>query len=212
VKKEQHPVKVAKEEARRFLEATLEQAGLPPDQIRKLTSSAKMEEGRRWALANNQSWAPERRKIVVQKAGVTRTYESSIVPAININPRLRRRYLSGQPLEPGGPEHQPRYGTSSATKDDAYHARNLKLSTLDRINPDGSFERMLTVVGNGVLDMWDIEDDAERAAANRRGAKKVLETAFSSNDRVRTEALRRKAAGDNTPVKITPVSVNLVTP
>ncbi|HLT03105.1 MAG TPA: inositol phosphate phosphatase SopB [Geminicoccaceae bacterium] len=212
VDKEQHPVVVAKQEAKRFLEATLRQAGLPPDQIRKLTSSAKMNEARRLALNNNQSWAPVRRRMVIHRDGLTRTYESSIVPGININARLRRRYLSSQPLEQGGPEHKPRYGTSSATKDDPYHARNLKLSTLDRVKPDGNRERMLTVVGHGVNDQWDTEDPDERSAANRRTAKEVVETAFDTNDRVRTEALRRKATGDNRPVKITHVSVNLVTP
>ena len=212
VGKEQHPLVVAKQEAQRFLEATLQQAGLPPDQIRRLTASGKMGEARRLALNHNQEWAAVRRRMMVHKDGVTRTYESGIVPAININPRLRRRYLSSQPLEPGGPEHEPRYGTSSATKDDPYHARNLKLSTLDRIKPDGNRERMLTVVGHGVGDQWDIADPDERTAANRRGAKEVLETAFATNERVQTEALRRKAARDNTPVKITHVSVNLVTP
>jgi phosphatidylinositol-4,5-bisphosphate 4-phosphatase len=212
VRKEEHPVKIAQKEAKRFLEATLQQAGLPPEQIRRLTSGEEMDEARRLALNNNQSWAPASRRMVVHKDGVTRTYESAVVPAISINARLRRRYLSSQPLEPGGPPHQPRYGTSSGTKNDPYHARNLKLSTLERILPNGLRKRMATVVGHGVLDQWDITDPQQRRAANRRGAKEVIETAFATNDRVSTEALNRRQAGDNRPVKITHLSVNLVTP
>ena len=156
--------------------------------------------------------APTAANIVVTRDGVTRTYQSNITPAACANPRFARRYASDQPLDGADSPHEPRLGVSSMTKADQYHARNLKVSELARVKPDGTTESMGTVIGNGVLDMWDIADPQERAAANDRGAKEVLELALTKNDRIRHEALNRAAIGDDRPVKMVHVSVNLTTP
>jgi phosphatidylinositol-4,5-bisphosphate 4-phosphatase len=205
-------VKEARDNAEEFLRGALQEAGLPELAINNLASKESLLAARRDILNTNPDWAPVSRDMVVTRDGVTRTYRSQIIPAAHINPRFTRRYASNQPLEAGGPPHAPLSGVSSMTKADHYHPRNLKVSTLEQVLPDGTTRSKATVIGNAVLDMWDIADPDERARANERGAKEVLEAAIATNDRIRHEALNRSANGDNTPVKLTHVSVNLVTP
>jgi len=201
VSKEEHPATIGKTTAKQYLEAFLTQAGLPPDQIKALTSSKHLGDMRRQALNENQTWAPIQRDMVVTKDGVTRIYRSKITPGGSINPRFARLYnQSGV------------QGISSATKSDPDHARNLKVSELELVNNNGTTKTKAKVIGHGVLDMWDIPYPNARQAANKNGAREVLEAAIVTNDRIRTEALNRAQTNDPTPVKITHVSVNLITP
>jgi phosphatidylinositol-4,5-bisphosphate 4-phosphatase len=209
--KHTHPIAQGREQSVDFLKRELARAGLPQDQIDRLVGKENMGEARRKALDTNQTWAPVVRDMVVNKDGLTRTYRSKITPGSQINARLGRLYTAPQQGQ-NMPGVDARPGVSSGNKADHYHARNLKLSELERVLPNGQTQTMAKVVGHGVLDMWDIADPVERQAANRRGAKEVLETAVSTNDRVTRTALNRIAAGDNTPVKVTHVSVNLITP
>lgn len=214
-----HPATQAKATSVAILKTALQDAGLSKAEIKDLTSNANMGKARRLALNANPDWAgPVSRRMVVNKDGVTRTYESKITFGADISPRLARRYAATVPLTPGGPAHAARSGIASAEKADHYHARNLKVSELSAVPPQVGIgaapppKLMAKVVGHGVLDMWDIRDPTERAAANDRGAHEVIEVAFTTNDRVRAEALNRAAAGNTNPVKITHVSVNLTTP
>jgi phosphatidylinositol-4,5-bisphosphate 4-phosphatase len=199
ISKDQHPATLGKNTAKQYLTTFLTQAGIPRDTIRELTSSENLGSARRQALNENQDWAPIRRDMVVHRDGVTRTYQSRITPGNAINPRFGRLYGANQ-------------GISSATKDDQTHARNLKVSELVRMLPGQQEESRIKLIGHGVLDMWDIQNPGQRHTANVNGAHEVLEAAISVNDRIRTEALNRVQAGDNRPVKITHVSVNLITP
>lgn len=200
VEKALHPATLGKTTAKEYLETFLRQAGVPKETIKELTSSDNLGRARRQALNENQDWAPIRREMVVHRDGVTRTYESRITPGSSISPRFERLY--------GGPGT----GISSATKDDLVHARNLKVSELVRKDPGGQEHSKVKLIGHGVLDMWDIDDPQQRHDANVSGAHEVLEAAITVNDRIRTEALNRVQNGNPTPIKITHVSVNLITP
>lgn len=204
VEKARHPATLGKTHAKDTLKANLSAAGFDEATIKGLISSKSLGSARRDALNENQNWAPYERNMVVSRDGVTRVYKSRITPGGAINNRFARRYAES------GVE-----GFSSATKADRGHARNLKVSELLVETGAGDVSKA-KVVGHGVLDMWDVEDPGERQTANRSGAHEVLEAAISTNDRIRTEALNRAQAnadGDpQPPVKITHVSVNLVTP
>lgn len=210
--KRTHPMIQGRDQIVANLKHELERAGLPPDLVTELTGKKSLSSARREALAQSPHWTPIDRDIVATKDGVTRTYKSKITPGAHINPRFARRYAQNIAGGPGVQPHRPRAGVSSAEKADHYHARHLKVSELQRNVPGGAPVTMAKVVGNGVLDMWDIEDPGERQAANDRGAHEVLEAAISTNDRVLTEALNRAQNGNPAPVKITHVSINLTTP
>ena len=219
VDKDKHPATLGKTTTKAYLQTFLKNAGFSDDQIKGMTSSSKLSAARRQALNDNPDWAPINRPMVVTRDGVTRTYESRITPGGSINPRFARRYAENTGGGPGVEPHAPRSGISSATKGDHYHARNLKVSELVRVEQDGSVTSKAKVIGHGVLDMWDIRDPQARQDANVRGAKEVLECAIYSNDRIRNEALNRaQQARENPnqppppPVKVTHVSVNLITP
>jgi phosphatidylinositol-4,5-bisphosphate 4-phosphatase len=208
-----HPVNLGKKAAGKVLANALKEAGLPRSEIDRLTSKKALSDARRTALNQNPDWAPISRDIVITRDGVTRVYRSTITPGAHINARFGRRSASNQPLDGGSQPHAARRGISSGTKADHYHARNLKVSKIEQVLPDGSTKCIGTVIGNGVLDMWDIADPEERARANERGAKEVLEAAIAENPRLRHEALKRAASGNTAPaVKLTHVSVNLTTP
>ena len=209
--KKTHPAMQAREVSRAFLKRELQAAGLPKAEVERLTSTKNLNDARREALNTNQTWAPYTRQMVVTKDGVTRTYQSSITPGADISPRFARRYQANVPLEANGPPHPSRAGVSSAEKADHYHARNLKVSELQRPGPGGPVT-MAKVIGHGVLDSWNIPDPAQRTAAANRGAHEVLEAGLATNDRIRGIALNRQQQGDNTPVRMTHVSVNLTTP
>lgn len=213
--KHTHPAVTGKKNTEVLLKAELERAGLPRDVIGRLTSKASLGAARKEALNQNPDWAPIERDMVVTKDGVTRSYKSKITPGADISPRFARRYAQNNPGGVGVPAHAPRSGIASSEKADHYHARNLKVSELQRNVPGGPPVTIAKVVGHGVLDMWDIRDPGERQTANTRGAHEVLEAAITTNDRVRTEALNRAQNGNPNPpgpVKITHVSVNLTTP
>ncbi|MBI1247929.1 hypothetical protein GC197_08835 [bacterium] len=203
--KDRHPTTLGKTHARNILKANLEAVGFDEKTIKSLTNSKSLGNARRRALNENQTWAPYERNMVVTKDGVTRIYKSRITPGGSISNRFARRYAQS------GVE-----GISSATKSDRHHARNLKVSELVIDTPDGEVTKA-KVIGHGVLDMWDVPDDGDRQTANREGAHEVLEAAIVTNDRIRTTALNRAQTAQETgnpqpPVKITHVSVNLVTP
>ncbi len=213
--KKTHPAVQGKNAVLAQLRTDLANAGVPPKKIEELLGKESLADARRTALNNNQAFAPMRHEMVVVKDGVVGHYESNIVPASQINPRFAREYAKNDPGGPGNPPHAARAGVAAVTKDDEHHARNLKVSTLERIGANGQPERMATVIGHGVLDMWDIEDPDARATANARGAHEVLEAAISTNARIKEEALNRANLGNPTPpgpVKIVHVSVNLTTP
>lgn len=211
--KKTHPSAMAKTDSVAFLKAELQRAGMPQSVIADLTSDRNVKDARRTALAQNPDWAPFSRGMLVTKDGVTRRYQSDITPGRDISPRFARRYADANPLVVGGPQHPVRAGISSAEKADHYHARNLKISTLSETPITvGPSRQIATVVGHGVLDMWEIPDATERQAANERGAHEVLEAAITTNDRIRNEALTRAQNNNPAPVRITHVSVNLVTP
>lgn len=212
VDKAQHPATLGKTNATASLRNALNMAGFSDAQIDRMTSSRSLGRARQRALNESQNWAPVQRKMIVSRDGVTRTYESHITPGGSINGRFARRYAQNGPLEVNGPNHTPQSGISSATKGDLYHARNLKVSELYRDDGHGNLTVKTKVIGHGVLDMWEIANPQERRQANIRGATEVLEAAITTNDRIMQTALTRKDNQDPTPVKVTHVSVNLITP
>lgn len=212
IDKSQHPATLGKTNATAELRQALQNAGFSEARIKELTGSRSLGNARQRALNENQAWAPVQRKMIVTRDGVTRTYESHITPGGSINGRFARRYAQNGPLEVNGPNHTPTSGVSSATKGDLYHARNLKVSELYRDDGHGNLTVKTKVIGHGVLDMWEIPNPQERQQANIRGATEVLEAAITTNDRIMQTALTRKDNQDTTPVKVTHVSVNLITP
>lgn len=212
IDKSQHPATLGKTNATASVRNALHQAGFTDAQINEMTSSKALGKARQRALNQNPDWAPVQRKMIVSRDGVTRTYQSHIKPGASINGRFARRYAQNGPLEVNGPHHSPTSGISSATKGDHYHARNLKVSELYRDDGHGNLTPKTKVIGHGVLDMWEIADPQERQRANERGATEVLEAAITTNDRIMQTALTRMDNNDPTPVKVTHVSVNLITP
>jgi len=194
--KDTHPIVQVKRDTLDLLRRKLEEAGVPKQTVQSLFSRESLARAERQALAGMDTWQPVNREMVVMRDGVMRTYTSKIVPAQFIDPSLG--------VDLGGRVG----GTSAGVKDSVDHARNLKVSTL----ADSSGKVMTTVVGHGVLDMWDVQDPAQRQAANRRGAKEVLEVALSSNDRLR-RSLTDPNRDPNAPApRLVHVSVNLISP
>lgn len=206
VQRRTHPIAQQKKDAKTFLENTFRNVG-----VNAKVDDNRMSAARRTALNTAQKWKAIERDMVVTKDGVTRTYRSKNIPGRKINARFKRQHDRAVAGGVGVPAHAPRQGVSAATTDDHYHARNLKVSTLERVRPDGSTQPKSVVIGHGVLDMWDIPDAQQRHAANVRGAKEVLEAAIATKPRLRDEAVARALAHDNRPVKLTHVSVNLIT-
>ncbi|CCB66664.1 inositol phosphate phosphatase SopB [Hyphomicrobium sp. MC1] len=211
---DKHPAIQAKKATQKWLKDNMREAGLPRSVVKELTASNKMSQARRAVLNANTDWAPYRRNMIVSRDGVTRAYQSAITPGAFISARFARRYASTVPLDGASAPHPSRNGVSSAEKADHYHARNLKVSELFRLDDQNQIEMdangqpkaMAKVIGHGVLDMWEIENSAERFAANERGAKEVLEAALTTNPRVLQTAINGQ------PVTLTHVSVNLTTP
>ena len=197
-KKAVHPLTQGKADIVSFLRSELEQAGFTEKEIKKLTGKSALADARVRALNENGEWAPVKRQMIVTRDGVTRSYESRVIPGRFISEHFQRSYANDHLL-----------GVSSGTRNEAHHARNLKVSDLVRVNPQtGKDEVMARVVGHGVMDMWKIGDPKERAKANRGGAKEVIEAAIGSNERF-VEQVRK---GPVAPIKVTHVSVNLTTP
>jgi phosphatidylinositol-4,5-bisphosphate 4-phosphatase len=209
---QQRALKLGKTQARDLLLDVLKRAKLSQSEIDLRTSEHALKAAKVEALNTNQDWAPISRRIVVTHEGKTGVYESNITPEFHINPEFQRNLSSDRPLDESGVPHKPRVGVSGDTTTDLDHARNMKVSTIERVNPDETKETLDTTIGRGVLDMWDIKDPALRARANMMGARSVLNAAISTNPRLLNEALRRAEVGDPTPVTLTHVDVLLTTP
>jgi phosphatidylinositol-4,5-bisphosphate 4-phosphatase len=210
---QERALKLGKTQARDLLLDVFKEANLPQSEIDRLTSASALKAAKVAALNTNQDWAPISRRIVVTHEGKTGVYESNITPEFHINPEFQRNLSSDRPLDESGVPHKPRVGVSGDTTTDLDHARNMKVSTIERVNPDdGTKETLDTTIGRGVTDMWDIKDPVLRARANRMGARSVLNAAISTNPRLLNEALRRAEANDPNPVKLTHVDVLLTTP
>jgi phosphatidylinositol-4,5-bisphosphate 4-phosphatase len=166
---------------------------LPKDELKRVLSKSAFAKAESTALSNLDGWQPLQRNMVVMRDGVQRVYKSELIPAGNLHPSL-------------APEHG--YGTSAGVTDSEDHARNLKVSLLK--DPGG--KTMTTMIGHGVLDMWNIEDPVKRQEANDKGAKEVLDVALSTNDRLKTELLREDRDDDAPPPRLVHVSVNLISP
>lgn len=195
--KDTHPIVQGKRDVINGLHDRLKAIGLPRDTMDALFSKASLARSERQALAGMASWQPVSRDMPVMRDGVMRTYKSEIIPAQFINRNL------GVELDDGRIG-----GVSAGVKDDQDHARNLKLSRL--LDPSGKV--MTTVVGHGVLDMWDIDDSGRRQRANENGAREVLEVALSDNGRMR-KVLTDPDRPQNAPApRQVHVSVNLISP
>jgi phosphatidylinositol-4,5-bisphosphate 4-phosphatase len=210
--KDTHPAVAGKAATVDLLQHELLRAGLPKQAIKELTAGDSLSSARREALNRNQDWAPIERDMIVTKDGVTRSYKSKITPAASISPRFARLYQDIAAPQAGVQGQPQSGGVSSGEKADRTHARNLKVSELEKTGPDGRPVTLAKVVGHGVLDMWEIPDPEERKAANESAAHEVLEAAITVNDRIRNAAIARKRAGNPEPVKVTHVSLNLTTP
>lgn len=203
-----HPVTHGRKGTILFLQTVLAQAGCSEKEYAPLISPKALRRARIIALNQKQRWDPIVHDIVVTRHGGIRTYRSHLIPASAFNARFKRRYqaiINNPPTD-----FQP--GISSSTTNDHWHARNLKISCLERVYADGRTHGLVQMVSHGILDMWNIANPVERQMANRRAAKEVLEAALSLNERVCSTALTRAAVQDTEPVKITHVNVNLTTP
>lgn len=192
---EKHPVVQGKREVKQALRSMLEDAGIPKDTVKTLFSKASMGRAERSALSSIDTWQPVNRDMVVMRDGTMRVYKSQITPAQFIHADLGVGLADGRTG-----------GVSAGVKDSQDHARNLKVSRL--VDPEGQV--MSTVVGHGVLDMWEVQGTEARNAANEHGAKEVLEVALSSNDRLREAALNQDPTAP--PPRLVHVSVNLISP
>ena len=192
-----HPIVQGKRDTLQDLRARLEGVGIPRGTLDALFSKSSLARSERQALSGMETWQPVRREMPVMRDGVMRTYTSEIVPAQFINRDLGVDLGNGRTG-----------GVSAGVKDSEDHARNLKVSRL--LDPDGQV--MTTVVGHGVLDMWDVEDDGDRQTSNERGAREVLEVALTSNDRLRGVLSDPDRPQDAPPPRLVHVSVNLISP
>jgi phosphatidylinositol-4,5-bisphosphate 4-phosphatase len=192
-----HPIVQGKRDTLESLRGKLEEAGIPKKTLDQMFSKSSLGRAEREALSGMQTWQPLSRDMVVMRDGVMRTYKSEITPAQFIDRRLG--------VDKG---HGVSGGTSAGVKDGEDHARNLKVSRL--IDPGGKV--MTTVVGHGVLDMWDVRDETRRQEVNKEGAKEVLEVALSSNDRLRASLTDPERDPHAPPPRLVHVSVNLISP
>ena len=193
--KETHPAVEGKRDVRQALLSMLEQAGIPKDILKTQFSKDSIASAERSALSSIDTWQPINRDMAVMRDGTMRVYKSQITPAQFIHADLGVRLVDGRTG-----------GVVSGVRDSYEHARSLKVSRL--VDPQGQV--MSTVVGHGVLDMWDVRGTEARSEANQRGAKEVLEVALSSNDRLRAAALAQDPAAPAP--RLVHVSVNLITP
>ncbi len=188
----EHPIVEHRKAMRKDL-GDLLKGVLPKREFERALSKSAFAKAESTALSNLDGWQPLQRNMVVMRDGVQRVYKSELIPAGNLHPGL-------------APKNG--YGTSAGVTDSEDHARNLKISLLK--DPGG--KTMTTLIGHGVLDMWNVEDPVKRQEANDKGAKEVLEVALSTNDRLRTELLREDRDDDAPPPRLVHVSVNLISP
>lgn len=193
--KANHPIVSGKREVSLSLRSMLEEAGISEKTLKSLFSKDSTGRADRLALSRIDTWQPVSRDMVVMRDGVMRVYKSEITPAQHVHASL------GVTDGKGGVG-----GVSAGVKDSQDHARNLKVSRL--VDPQGQV--MSTVIGHGVLDMWEVKGDQARSRANNQGAKEVLELALSSNDRLRAGLLAQGAGA--APPRLVHVSVNLISP
>lgn len=194
--KADHPVVTGKREVIQSLKTLLESAGIPKETLKATFSKESMARSERTALSRIDTWQPVDRNMVVMRDGVMRVYKSQITPAQYVHSSLGQS-IAGSDLVGG---------VSAGVKDSESHARNLKVSRL--VDPQG--KAVSTVIGHGVLDMWEVKGAEARSRANNRGAKEVLELALSSNDRLRSNALSQDPTA--AAPRLVHVSVNLISP
>jgi|GEM_PF-782696 len=188
----EHPIVRNRKAMRKDLGDLLKRV-LPKDELARVLSKESFSKAESTTLSNLDGWQPLQRDMVIMRDGVQRIYKSELIPAGNLHPSL-------------APDRG--HGTSAGVTDSEDHARNLKVSLLKA--PGG--KTMTTMIGHGVLDMWDIDDPVGRQEANDKGAKEVLEVALSTNDRLKTELLRKDRDDDAPPPRLVHVSVNLISP
>lgn len=192
-----HPIVQGKRDTLQDLRTRLEGIGIPRGTLDAMFSKPSLARSERQALSGLETWQSVIRDMPVMRDGVMRTYKSEIVPAQFISHQL------GVDLG-----HGRVGGVAAGVKDSEDHARNLKVSRL--LDPDG--RTMTTVVGHGVLDMWDVDGQDERQTANERGAREVLEVALTSNQRLRGVLTDPDRPQDAPPPRLVHVSVNLISP
>ncbi|MHA3904767.1 inositol phosphate phosphatase SopB [Castellaniella sp. WN] len=196
--KNTHPIVQGKRDMQARLRTRLEEASIPRGTLDKLFSKTSLKHSERQALARLEHWQPVVRDMPVMRDGVMRTYRSEIVPAPFINHQLGKQ--SGNTGRGGG--------VPSGVTGSGPHARNLKVSRLR----DSRGRVMTTVVGHGVLDMWGIKNKSQRQAANKQGAREVLEVALNSNGRLRDELNKPTRQQNAQAPRLVHVSVNLTSP
>lgn len=200
---------------RKLVATALREAGLNGSQVQQFSG------GDAWRRAMTESlarrhWPTLRRGIVAAMGGPAQAYESSITPGARINYRFTHAYekdaVLGKYRASGavGEFGMPRGGVPSSDITNAVHARNLKVSQLFRLEHSKAPLCLSTVIGHGVIDAWGIADPLERAQANARAAREVLEAAIVSVPRI-ADALDERRYRSK-PLRVTHVSVNLVTP
>ncbi len=201
-------LKPHQEAALDYLRQQLTAIGISDQQIKQLTTRESLTQAWNQTLNTAHEWDKHSRNIVVVKNGVTQHYLSTVTPASHISPAFMRRYRKDGPLEDNGPEHTPRFGVSAAEKTDHYHPRNLKYSEISHVDDNDIVKWLGGFLGHGVLDSWNIADPEQRQLANQRASKEVFTAALECNSRLKAKALANPAK----PVKMTMVSVNLITP
>ncbi|MBV7486818.1 inositol phosphate phosphatase SopB [Bordetella sp. BOR01] len=212
IKQSVHPATQGKRRIVQELQDMLVKAGAEKDTVEKWTGKAELHKAQLAALSTSDAWLPLSRTMLVVRDGAVSQYTSKITPAQHWNADFQARYTEDGELR----------GVPSADAGNIDHARNLKVSELR----DSSGRTLATVVGHGVLDMWDIHDPFERALADARGAKEVIDLAVASNPRLRQHASNiaiepardGKGEGESSrqpgprTMRVTHVSVNLISP
>ncbi|PHV00074.1 hypothetical protein CSQ88_19050 [Iodobacter sp. BJB302] len=190
--KKTHPVALGKQGVLSDLRGELESAGFSKKQIKSMMSTSQLKLAQTKVLSRSPEWVTIDRNMVVVRNGAVSNYRSVITPVQHWDARFKDTYTVDGQMR----------GVTAGEAGNHDHARNLKVSQLF----NSAEQPMMTVVGHGVLDMWEITDSAERQNANTAGAKEVLELALASNPRLKLAAIN----GDKT--RLTHVSVNLISP
>lgn len=165
-----------------------------------------------------QRWPVLRRTFVASVGERSAVFENRITPAARIDERYADAYAQNvaldAPLAGSDPAHAvaPRRGVSAYDIENAVHPRNLKISQLFRSEADAAPLCLGTVVGHGVLDAWGIADREARRQANANAAREVLDAAVISLPRVGMGIGAGSGKARTTPLSVTHVSVNLLTP
>jgi phosphatidylinositol-4,5-bisphosphate 4-phosphatase len=182
-------------QAREAVAGLLVKAGVPVDKLEDQMKQARLQ-----ALNNAQNWETITREMFISRDGLTRKYVSEITPAQNLGGAVGASYQNGQ------------HGVSAATKDDPKHPRNLQVSRLYQVTPNGGRVEKHASIRHGVLDMWRISNETARKAANKSAALEVLTVAANLNPAFKQRLLDKAALGGiQPPSKLVHVNFNLTT-